>query len=294
MDETQAHLDAALRLALDGNHRLGRQLRKPIGPTSLAAYDAGFSEPGWPDQPGRQPLDISSRLIIAATAAAVDQARLLQHLEVGAGILTSELLSRRVLESAAIGTWVIRPGLLGPDDPEPEEPATFNETSQRQRVERAHLTRWLSMGHYDSGLKKDKDRRARIESWKADLGDRVSECEPELGKQTPHQLDSTVEAGLAKMARDLDKLTFGPPGRRRPETYSLFSAYGHPNIDSIIEMEGPDGIYERDADAMIHELWVALMLAAKGWEMLATYAGWDVKQSLSWRDELDEIRLLGT
>jgi hypothetical protein len=291
MDVTAAHLEAGLRLAIDGNRRLGAQLRTPIGERSHAAFDSEFMEEGWPEHPGRQPQSIAARLIIAATSSATDLARLLMHLPEGGGILTAELLCRHTLEAAATGTWILSPGLVYLDEPLPEaDPESFAERTRRERIERAHLIRWLSMTYYDDGQSKDKKRRARIAEWKRALGGRVSECEPVEGEQTKHRLDGTTQAGLARMATELEKRTFGPP-KERPRIYSHLSAYAHPNVDSIVEMEGPDGHWQRDAADMVHLLWIALAITSRAWEELDSYAGWDTAEPLAWRTELEEINL---
>jgi hypothetical protein len=283
---------AGLRLAVDGNRRLGLQLSEPPGRGCHALADQAFTEPGWPDRPGWQPLSLASRLIIAASWSASDLARVLTQIDDGAGILTADLLCRHVLEAAATGTWIIRPGVV----PRPDDPATpdaaFQFAAQRERIERAHLTRWLSMTFYDEAQLKDKDRRDRIEGWKSQLAGRVTECPLVEGEQRKYQLDGTVQAGLARMATELEKITFGPPGKR-PRIYSRLSAYAHPNVDSIVEMEGPDGHWVRDADDMVHLLYLALSLVSRAWEILAVYAGWDTADVEAWRAELDEINAFG-
>lgn len=283
---------AGLRLAVDGNRRLGLQLARPIGQGSHALADQGFAEDGWPARPGWQPLSLASRLIIAASWSAADLARVLVDLDDGAGILTADLLCRHVLEAAGTGTWIIRPGVIKrPGDPTTSDEA-FKLDAQRERIERAHLTRWLSMTFYDQAQLKDKGRRARIEAWKSHLGGRVTRCPLVEGEQRKYQLDGTVQAGLARMATELERITFGPLGKR-PRIYSRFSAYAHPNVDSIVEMEGPDGHWARDPDDMVHLLHIALSLVSTAWEILDVYAGWNTADVSMWRTELDEINVFG-
>lgn len=264
------------------------QMREPLGVGSHARADQAFEEDGWPDRPGWQPLSYASRLIIAASWSAADLAQVLVGLEDGAGILTADLMCRHVLEAAATGTWIIRPGVVPRHSDADVIDVAFHLAAQRERIERAHLTRWLSMTFYDEAQLKDADRRARIEAWKAQLGDRVSVAPLVEGEQAKHQLDGTVQAGLAKMATELEKITFGSP-RKRPRIYSRLSAYAHPNIDSIVEMEGTDGRWARDPDDMVHLLFLALSFVSTGWEILARYAGWDIDEVLTWRAGLDAV-----
>jgi len=264
---TTVHRSANRIVESFGNQATAHRWKPVAG--SLGAFDAAFTESGWPPAPGGLPGHAALTLIAAGGGFLDDIGYLIADARTpGRAVLSLDPLTRSAVEHLSTGLWILAPNI----------PSATNdakaEAQRRTRIERAYLHLLDAADHFVTGRDDDPDRAKAHAALTDQLKARVT------GKGKGRCLGGTKMATLSGRARLLERLALGSADPGVKEVYAHLSTSSHPNFHALYELNKNAATHFTLPDETIANSYrLAALLFSTAWAEVARYHGWDTAEA---------------